>query len=166
MSIFFTATPRPAGESNQQHSNRTDCTEVLVIMVTISIGASLYNSALSHSGRKIVLQLVSHWFTDTRVSDEYQQRDYIILFGLLAAGAVLRFWGLGNVGLHGDEEKMAMPAMSILTTGEPTLPSGMHYARALLQIYLMSGSVWLFGESEWAFRLPSAVVGSVTGLAA
>jgi hypothetical protein len=61
---------------------------------------------------------------------------------------------------------MAMPAMAILETGQPVLPSGMYYARALLNIYLMSGAVWLFGESEWAFRLPSAIVGSFTGLAA
>ena len=56
--------------------------------------------------------------------------------------------------------------MAILEKGEPILPSGMFYARALLNIYMMSGSVWLFGESEWAFRLPSAIVGSLMGVAA
>jgi hypothetical protein len=89
-----------------------------------------------------------------------------VLVLLLIVGAWLRFWGLGNVGLHGDEETMAMPAMAILEVGQPVLPSGMIYARAPLHTYMMAGSAWLFGESEWALRFPSAVVGSLMGLAA
>lgn len=113
-----------------------------------------------------MLHLISVWFSKSYAPQDYRRGDYVFLWLILAVGAALRFWGLGNVGLHGDEETMAMPAMSILETGEPLLPSGMYYARALLNIYMMSGSAWLFGESEWAFRLPSAIVGSFTGLAA
>jgi hypothetical protein len=113
-----------------------------------------------------MLGLIDRWFSQPTVSQDYHRGDYIVLGLILAVGVFLRFWGLGNVGLHGDEETMAMPAMAILETGQPLLPSGMYYSRALLNIYMMSGSVWLFGESEWAFRLPSAVVGSLTGLAA
>jgi hypothetical protein len=83
----------------------------------------------------------------------------LVLFGILCAGAVLRFWGLGNVGLHGDEETMAMATMEILRHGAPTLPSGMFYPRGLTELYLMAASVSVFGESEWAFRFPSAVCG-------
>jgi uncharacterized membrane protein len=61
---------------------------------------------------------------------------------------------------------MAMPAMAIHRKGEPILSIGMLYARALLNIYMMSGSVWPFGESEWAFRLPSAIIGSMMCVAA
>lgn len=110
--------------------------------------------------------LVTRWFEQTVASQNYQRSDYGLLWLFLAVGVVLRFWGLDNVGLHGDEETMAMPAMAFLDTGQPILPSGMYYARALINIYLMSGSAWIFGESEWAFRLPSAIVGSFTGLAA
>lgn len=113
-----------------------------------------------------MLNLTSRWFEPTVDQLEYSRKDYIVLFLLLAVGAVIRFWGLGNVGLHGDEETMAMPALSIPETGQPYLPSGMFYSRALLNILAMSGSVLLFGESEWALRLPSAIVGSLTGLAA
>ena len=113
-----------------------------------------------------MMTLIAHWFAQTTASQDYQRSDYVVLCLILAVGIFLRFWGLGNVGLHGDEETMAMPAMAILETGHPYLPSGMYYPRALLNIYLMSGSVWIFGESEWAFRLPSAIVGSLTGLAA
>ena len=113
-----------------------------------------------------MFMLIRRWFEDVPVSQDYQRSDYLVLWLILAVGAVLRFWGLDNVGLHGDEETMAMPAMAILETGQPILPSGMYYARALINVYLMSGSAWIFGESEWAFRLPSAIVGSFTGLAA
>lgn len=112
------------------------------------------------------MTLISRWFEQTTASQEYEPIDYVLLWLILVAGACVRFWGLGNVGLHGDEETMAMPAMAILETGQPYLPSGMYYSRALLNILMMSGSVWVFGESEWAFRFPSAVVGSFTGLAA
>ncbi len=106
-----------------------------------------------------MMTLIARWFAQTIASRDYLRSDYVVLWLILSVGVFLRFWGLGNVGLHGDEETMAMPAMAILETGHPYLPSGMYYSRALLNIYLMSGSAWIFGESEWAFRLPSAIVG-------
>jgi hypothetical protein len=121
---------------------------------------------LIEKGMTTMMRLLERWFRPVDVTQDYRRMDYALLFLIIAVGAILRFWGLGNVGLHGDEETMAMPAMAILETGDPYLPSGMYYARALLNIYLMSGSAYLFGESEWAFRLPSAVVGSLTGVAA
>jgi len=113
-----------------------------------------------------MITLITNWFVQTAAPQDYQRNDYLALWLILGVGTLLRFWGLGDVGLHGDEETMAMSAMAILETGQPVLPSGMYYSRALLNIYMMSGSVWLFGESEWAFRLPSAIVGSLAGLAA
>jgi hypothetical protein len=113
-----------------------------------------------------MLLLIERWFSQVTPSQDYRRTDYLVLGLIIALGIIVRFWGLDNVGLHGDERHMATPAMAILETGHPYLPSGMYYSRALLQIYLMSGSVWLFGESEWAFRLPSAIVGSLAGLAA
>jgi hypothetical protein len=71
----------------------------------------------------------------------------------------VRFWKLGAPGLHGDEETMAMAAMHIVHNGWPILPSGMFYPRGLSELYLMAASVQLFGESEWSFRLPSALAG-------
>jgi hypothetical protein len=83
----------------------------------------------------------------------------VVLLGILAIGTAVRFWGLGDVGLHGDEETMAMPTMHIVEHGSPLLPSGMLYPRAVGQLYLMAASVQVFGESEWAFRLPSVLCG-------
>ena len=81
------------------------------------------------------------------------------LAALTAGAAVVRFWGLGAVGLHGDEETMAMAARHILIDGRPILPSGMFYPRGVMQLYLMALSASLFGESEWAWRLPSVLCG-------
>ncbi|HEX7115492.1 MAG TPA: glycosyltransferase family 39 protein [Steroidobacter sp.] len=92
-------------------------------------------------------------------------RDRVATAGMLAvillAGGFTRFWGLDNVGLHGDEETMAMAVRHIVEEGTPILPSGMLYPRGLTQLYLMAASVRLFGESEWALRLPSAICGVV-----
>ena len=82
-----------------------------------------------------------------------------ILAAIVLAGAVVRFWGLGAVGLHGDEKTMALPVMSLVNQGLPLMPSGMFYPRAVVQLYLMAGSVTVFGQSEWALRLPSALCG-------
>lgn len=87
------------------------------------------------------------------------QRQWLLLLAIVALGVVLRFWGLGAVGLHGDEETMAMPTQHIVEHGTSRMPSGMFYGRALGQLYLMAASVATFGESEWALRLPSALCG-------
>ena len=100
-------------------------------------------------------------FYREKIDFNYSPKSYLILAVIVLMGIILRFWGLGNVGLHGDEETMAMPALSILESGTPHLPSGMLYVRGIGQLYLMAFSVWLFGVSEWALRFPSAVVGSM-----
>jgi len=84
---------------------------------------------------------------------------WVLLGVVLGIGAFVRFWHLGRPGLHGDEETMAMAAMHIVRDGWPILPSGMFYPRGLSELYLMAASVQLFGESEWSFRLPSALAG-------
>jgi uncharacterized membrane protein len=104
---------------------------------------------------------LSQWFHATSVSHSYNPKHYVILSAIIGVGIWLRFWGLGNVGLHGDEETMAMPTLALLESGAPLLPSGMFYPRALAQIYMMAGSVMIFGDSEWALRFPSAVIGSL-----
>jgi len=86
-------------------------------------------------------------------------RSLWLLALIVSAGAVIRLWGLGSVGLHGDEKTMALPVMNLVEHGQPLMPSGMFYPRAVAQLYLMAGSVMAFGQSEWALRLPSALCG-------
>ena len=98
-------------------------------------------------------------FEDTRPRARADRRVLGLLVLIVAAGAVVRFWGLGNVGLHGDEKTMALPVMHLLRYGTPEMPSGFLYPRAVPQLYLMAASALAFGPGEWAFRLPSALCG-------
>ena len=113
---------------------------------------------------------IARWFSSLFEIREPAERTRSTTFMALAAimivGAALRFWGLGDVGLHGDEETMAMPTMHIVEDGQPLLPSGMFYPRGIAQLYMMAGAVKVFGESEWAFRLPSALCGMLLVLLA
>jgi hypothetical protein len=85
-----------------------------------------------------------------------------VLLGLIILlGLGLRLWGLGGAGLHGDEETTAMPALAVLNSGLPLMPSGMLYPRAIPHSYLVALSVLVFGVSEWAIRLPSALAGTL-----
>ena len=102
----------------------------------------------------------------TEIAETYRASDWMIVALIVAVGTFLRFWGLGNVGLHGDEKTTIFPALAVLEQGSPYFPSGLFYGRALAQTYLIAGSVWMFGESEWAARLPSAIVGSAMPLLA
>jgi hypothetical protein len=106
-----------------------------------------------------LMRALSDLFRLTGPMERDQLAHRAMLLVIVSVGTWVRFWGLGNVGLHGDEETMAMAVMSILREGAPILPSGMFYPRGMTQLYLMAGSVQLFGESEWAFRVPSAVCG-------
>lgn len=106
-----------------------------------------------------IMRALSALFRMTAPLERDQLAHRVMLLVIVGAGAWVRFWGLGSVGLHGDEETMAMAVMSIVREGAPILPSGMFYPRGMTQLYLMAGSVQLFGESEWAFRLPSALCG-------
>src|SRR5690348_5055843 len=106
-----------------------------------------------------ILRDLSSCFEDTGPRSRADGRVLALLVLIVAVGAVVRFWGLGNVGLHGDEKTMALPAMHLLQYGTPEMPSGFLYPRAVAQLYLIAGSARAFGPGEWAFRLPSAICG-------
>ena len=106
-----------------------------------------------------ILRGLASLFEDTRPRARADRSALVLLVLIVAMGAIVRFWGLGNVGLHGDEKTMALPAMHLLQYGTPEMPSGFLYPRAVPQLYLMAGSALAFGPSEWAFRLPSAICG-------
>jgi len=89
------------------------------------------------------------------------------LLSVLLVAAFVRFWGVGSFSLHKpDEDTTALPAVHILVDGTPRFPSGMFYARAIVQSYLIAGSVKAFGQTEWALRLPSVLAGILVVLLA
>lgn len=106
-----------------------------------------------------LLEMFAALFASDDRATHTDRRTASLLVLILVAGAVVRFWGLATVGLHGDEKTMALPTMHVVEYGTPLMPSGMYYARALGQVYLMAASVEAFGKSEWAMRLPSALCG-------
>lgn len=95
-----------------------------------------------------------------------------ILLAILVLGFLLRFVGLGRIpgGFNADEASQAYSAFSLLKTGRdewgiswPLLnfKSFLDY-KAPLQTYLMIPSIAIFGLSEFAARLPSALFGLLT----
>jgi hypothetical protein len=116
--------------------------------------ATILNSAVAE-----LLRSVARLFRTTMPDVDETAAHRLLLGIVLCIGIVARFWNLGSPGLHGDEDTMAMAVAHILKDGWPTLPSGMLYPRGLTELYLMAASVQIFGDSEWAMRLPSALVG-------
>jgi hypothetical protein len=106
-----------------------------------------------------LLAAVSDLFESTAPNARETAIHRLLLLVLLGIGAALRFYGLGDPGLHGDEETMAMAVQHILQDGRPILPSGMFYPRGITELYLMALSASVFGLTEWALRLPSALCG-------
>ncbi|MBW4051982.1 MAG: hypothetical protein HIU85_11055 [Proteobacteria bacterium] len=105
------------------------------------------------------LKGVSSLFEVTDPRTRGDRGTLLALAAIVAVGAFVRFWGLGNVGLHGDEKTMVLPALHLLRYGTPDMPSGFLYPRAVAQLYLMVASARAFGVSDWAWRFPSAVCG-------
>jgi 4-amino-4-deoxy-L-arabinose transferase-like glycosyltransferase len=106
-----------------------------------------------------VLRALATSFEVTAPLERERALHRLLLAVVLGVGIFVRFWNLGGPGLHGDEETMTMATMHIVKDGWPILPSGMFYPRGLTELYLMALSVLVFGESEWALRLPSALCG-------
>lgn len=96
-----------------------------------------------------------------RMPDRGRQR---VLFAaavaaVLIGGLWLRVAQLGQPSFWIDEYLHVGAAQEILRSGEPVLPNGQVYTRALPYTYLVVGSFRLFGVSETAARLPSALLG-------
>jgi 4-amino-4-deoxy-L-arabinose transferase-like glycosyltransferase len=69
---------------------------------------------------------------------------------------------LGDVGLGFDEPQHIYAARAWLASGDPVLPSGMVYDRALPYTQLVAVSLHLFGDTIFAARLPSALFGTAS----
>ena len=107
----------------------------------------------------------------------WQKYQIQILFSLILILAVgIRFWSLGKtpVSLYIDEVALGYDAYSMSETGADhhghswPLVAFESYGdwKPSLYFYLVAGSIKIFGLSDWAVRLPSAVAGilSVIGI--
>ncbi len=83
----------------------------------------------------------------------------IILLLITLIGAYFRLYHLGLPSFWVDELDFVDAARSMIRVGEPLLDSGYPYPRAPLFTYSLMASFKLFGVSEFASRLPSAIFG-------
>jgi hypothetical protein len=81
-----------------------------------------------------------------------------ILLLAMGWGLVVRFDGLGSRPLSEDEYLSVTCVQYIVEKGVPEFPTGGYYARALPLQYLQAASVRLFGDDEFAHRLPAALL--------
>jgi len=96
-----------------------------------------------------------------------------ILLAILLLAAVLRLWNLGSIPPHltPDEAALGYNAYSILKTGRdehgqllPIIFKSFGDYKPGLYVYLTAPFVAIFGLSEFAVRLPSALAGIVAVL--
>src|SRR5213592_1717574 len=84
---------------------------------------------------------------------------------LLALCALLFFLGLGTLGLTDrDEGSNAEAAREMVQSGDwltPTLNGAPRFAKPILIYWLIACSYLVFGVSEFAARLPSALFGTL-----
>jgi hypothetical protein len=80
-----------------------------------------------------------------------------ILLLAMVWGVFVRFNGLGSRPLAVDEYFSITAVRYVLDKGIPEFPTGGYYMRGLPLQYLQAGSVLLFGDNEFAHRLPAAL---------
>src|SRR6188472_3214577 len=85
-----------------------------------------------------------------------------ILLLAMVWGLFVRFNGLGSRPWAVDEYFSATAVRYVLDKGVPEFPTGGYYMRGLPLQYLQAGSVLLFGDNEFAHRLPAALFGVLT----
>ena len=83
-----------------------------------------------------------------------------LVSGFLALSLALGLANLGVPSLWHDELVHLYVAKNIAATGWPALPSGDFYPSSTLYNYLLALFVVLFGDSEFAARLPSVLLGA------
>ena len=87
----------------------------------------------------------------------------------VAALCVVAFAFQGSRGLwHPDEGRYVNIAIQVLRTGDwmrPRLADDfLHFSKPPLTYWAIAASVWVFGRTEWAVRLPYAVAFVLTTL--
>jgi 4-amino-4-deoxy-L-arabinose transferase-like glycosyltransferase len=85
-----------------------------------------------------------------------------ILLLAMVWGVFVRFDGLGSRPLAVDEYFTVTSVQYVVEKGVPEFPTGGYYVRGLPLQYLQAASVLLFGDNEFAHRLPAALFGVVT----
>ncbi len=94
-------------------------------------------------------------------SSPWSRVDWLLLLGVTALGAALRFYKLGEVppGFQFDEAFNAIDAAQVLHGNFPLfLPA--NGGREVLYTYFQAGLIWLLGLDVYVLRLASALLGT------
>ena len=86
-----------------------------------------------------------------------ESRALLALLAIMLLGAVLRFYGLGVQSLSGDE--LASWDLSNRETLSQVIGGVRGDANPPLYFLILRFAQWIFGDSEWALRFPSALAG-------
>jgi 4-amino-4-deoxy-L-arabinose transferase-like glycosyltransferase len=86
-----------------------------------------------------------------------ESRALLVLLAIMFLGAVLRFYGLGFQSLWSDE--LASWDISTRETISQVVGGVRSDDHPPLYFLILRFSQWIFGDSEWALRLPSALAG-------
>ncbi|PKM91655.1 hypothetical protein CVU82_00380 [Candidatus Falkowbacteria bacterium HGW-Falkowbacteria-1] len=88
--------------------------------------------------------------------------EFLILLIIILAGLFLRIYKLNEQSYWIDEGYTLNAVTATIKNGYPILDSGEVYSRSILNTYLISGPVMLFGFNETATRITSVVFGILT----
>ncbi|MEM1212099.1 MAG: glycosyltransferase family 39 protein [Planctomycetota bacterium] len=94
----------------------------------------------------------------TNGSDRDWRRITVFALVLVGLAALTRF-GYPVEGGHFDEYYHLLAARGVLAGEGPTIGDSGYYPRAMMFTYMVAGSMGVFGDSEWAGRLPSILFG-------
>ncbi len=84
---------------------------------------------------------------------------YVVLLLIALALAYWLWFGLTQRSIFQDEGISLLGAQSIVDNGYPLLPSGYVYVRGYLTMYLVAGSIFVFGLNQFSIMLPSLILG-------
>lgn len=100
-----------------------------------------------------------------------KNKHIIWIVSVVCIAGLLRFYNLSRIppALNSDEVAIGYNAYSILKTGRdeygspfPLLFRSFDDYKMPVDVYMIAGSMWLFGYSDFAVRFPSAFFGTLT----
>jgi 4-amino-4-deoxy-L-arabinose transferase-like glycosyltransferase len=84
---------------------------------------------------------------------------YFILGAIILYGFILRIYKIQEQSYWIDEAFTINAVLETIEKGHPLLDSGEYYSRSILNTYLISSSVLLFGFNEFSTRIISVIFG-------
>lgn len=143
--------------------------EILILLLILLIVENFYPlnfldlTILAYASAAFFL--IDTFLLDTSLVERLEMETRYVhgfLAFLVLAGLILRVWGLGVQSMWFDEALTANAAKGLLQTGKPVMPSGSLYWWGITSTLLSAVSAKILGFTDFALRLPHAVLGAAT----